>query len=133
MRLAGSREIQSFRGRFGYVPPRCATFHHRRWRFDGEGGPPILLVHGYMMNRSCMFAMYWRLQRLGYTVATRTSSIEALELFKTNPDRFDLVPGTGDRPPERLDLFLDLLLRNGREDGPRQGAAQEDAADTTAE
>jgi PAS domain S-box-containing protein len=31
------------------------------------------------------------LQRLGYTVATRTSSIEALELFKANPDRFDLV------------------------------------------
>jgi len=31
------------------------------------------------------------LQRLGYTVAARTSSIEALELFKTHPDRFDLV------------------------------------------
>jgi len=31
------------------------------------------------------------LQRLGYTVATRTSSIEALELFKANPNRFDLV------------------------------------------
>ena len=31
------------------------------------------------------------LQRLGYTVATRTSSVEALELFKANPDRFDLV------------------------------------------
>jgi PAS domain S-box-containing protein len=31
------------------------------------------------------------LERLGYTVATRTSSIEALKLFKTHPDRFDLV------------------------------------------
>jgi PAS domain S-box-containing protein len=31
------------------------------------------------------------LQRLGYTVATRTSSVEALELFKANPDRFDLI------------------------------------------
>jgi len=31
------------------------------------------------------------LQRLGYTVAARTSSIEALELFKMHPDRFDLV------------------------------------------
>jgi len=31
------------------------------------------------------------LQRLGYTVDTRTSSIEALELFRANPDRFDLV------------------------------------------
>ena len=31
------------------------------------------------------------LERLGYSVATRTSSIEALELFKANPHRFDLV------------------------------------------
>jgi PAS domain S-box-containing protein len=31
------------------------------------------------------------LQRLGYTVDTRTSSVEALELFRANPDRFDLV------------------------------------------
>jgi nitrogen-specific signal transduction histidine kinase len=31
------------------------------------------------------------LERLGYSVATRTSSIEALELFRANPNRFDLV------------------------------------------
>jgi PAS domain S-box-containing protein len=31
------------------------------------------------------------LSRLGYDVVTRTSSIEALELFKSQPDRFDLV------------------------------------------
>jgi two-component system cell cycle sensor histidine kinase/response regulator CckA len=31
------------------------------------------------------------LERLGYSVATRTSSIEALELFKVDPGRFDLV------------------------------------------
>ena len=31
------------------------------------------------------------LNRLGYHVETRTSSVEALELFKENPDRFDLV------------------------------------------
>jgi len=31
------------------------------------------------------------LQRLGYSVVCRTSSIEALELFKTRPDNFDLV------------------------------------------
>jgi len=31
------------------------------------------------------------LERLGYSVVTRTSSIEALELFKANPHRFDLV------------------------------------------
>jgi PAS domain S-box-containing protein len=44
------------------------------------------------------------LERLGYEVVTRTSSEEALELFKQEPDRFDLIitdmtmPGmTGDR------------------------------------
>jgi len=31
------------------------------------------------------------LESLGYDVETRTSSIEALELFKAQPDRFDLV------------------------------------------
>ena len=31
------------------------------------------------------------LKRLGYRVTTRTGSIEALEAFKANPDRFDLV------------------------------------------
>ena len=31
------------------------------------------------------------LERLGYQVTTRTSSLEALELFKAKPDRFDLV------------------------------------------
>ncbi len=31
------------------------------------------------------------LSRLGYDVVTRTSSLEALEAFRANPDRFDLV------------------------------------------
>jgi nitrogen-specific signal transduction histidine kinase/CheY-like chemotaxis protein len=31
------------------------------------------------------------LERLGYEVTSRTSSVEALELFKAQPDRFDLV------------------------------------------
>jgi hypothetical protein len=31
------------------------------------------------------------LERLGYSVATRTSSIEALELFKSDPGKFQLV------------------------------------------
>jgi PAS domain S-box-containing protein len=31
------------------------------------------------------------LERLGYSVAARTSSVEALELFKAQPDRYDLV------------------------------------------
>ena len=32
-----------------------------------------------------------RLERLGYQVETKTSSVEALELFRANPDQFDLV------------------------------------------
>jgi len=31
------------------------------------------------------------LERLGYQVTSRTSSIEALEAFRANPDKFDLV------------------------------------------
>jgi DNA-binding NtrC family response regulator len=31
------------------------------------------------------------LERLGYTVSERTSSFEALEAFRANPDRYDLV------------------------------------------
>ena len=31
------------------------------------------------------------LQRQGYAVSTRTSSVEALELFKSKPDEFDMV------------------------------------------
>ena len=49
------------------------------------------------------------IESLGYTVDSRTSSIEALELFRNNPDRFDLVitdmtmPGmTGDKLAQRL-------------------------------
>jgi PAS domain S-box-containing protein len=49
------------------------------------------------------------LERLGYSVATRTSSIEALELFKVDPNRFDLVitdivmPNlTGDRLAKKI-------------------------------
>ena len=49
------------------------------------------------------------LERLGYSVATRTSSIEALELFKADSDRFDLVitdivmPNmTGDKLAEKI-------------------------------
>lgn len=31
------------------------------------------------------------LERLGYQIQIRTSSIEALELFRSNPDRFDAI------------------------------------------
>jgi len=49
------------------------------------------------------------LERLGYEATTRTSSLEALELFRNNPDQFDLVitdmtmpKMTGDKLAEEL-------------------------------
>ena len=56
------------------------------------------------------------LERLGYTVAARTSSVEALELFKAQPNRFDLVitdivmPNmTGEKLAEKLmDIRADI-------------------------
>ncbi len=48
------------------------------------------------------------LERLGYSVTTRTSSIEALELFKTDPDRYDLVITDMTMP----NLTGDRLARN---------------------
>lgn len=44
----------------GWAPPFTP------WRHDPAGGPPILLVHGYTLNRACWLAAYWRLRRLGY-------------------------------------------------------------------
>ena len=55
------------------------------------------------------------LERLGYRVTTRTSSIEALEAFKAHPERFDLVVSdvtmpnmTGDQLAQEL-----LIVRPG--------------------
>ncbi len=43
------------------------------------------------MRNSNQFALQYMLQRLGYKVTTRTSSIEALEAFRVTSDKFDLV------------------------------------------
>ena len=63
------------------------------------------------------------LQRLGYEVVSRTSPIEALELFKAKPDHFDLVitdqtmPGmTGDalaREIRRLRSDIPVIICTG--------------------
>jgi len=58
------------------------------------------------------------LERLGYRVATRTSSVEALELFKADPHRFDLVitdivmPNmTGDKLAQKMmDVRADIPI-----------------------
>ncbi len=45
---------------FGWLPYTMPAF-------DVRGGPPILLVHGFAMNRSCWMSMTRRLRARGYT------------------------------------------------------------------
>ncbi len=52
------------------------------------GNERILFVDD---EESIVFVGRYRLERLGYKVETRTSPVEALELFRTNPDQFDLM------------------------------------------
>jgi len=51
------------------------------------------------------------LRRLGYDVVTRTSPIEALELFKANPKRFDLVISDQTMPGMRGDALASELMK----------------------
>ncbi|MBF0211577.1 MAG: response regulator [Desulfamplus sp.] len=52
------------------------------------GNERILLVDDEVVLITLQKAM---LERLGYHVTSRTSSIEALEAFRSNPDKFDMV------------------------------------------
>lgn len=51
------------------------------------------------------------LESLGYDVTTRTSSIEALDLFKTRPDKFDLVITDMTMPNMTGDILAGELIR----------------------
>ena len=51
------------------------------------------------------------LRRLGYEVTTRTSSIEALELFMVQPDKFDLVITDMTMPNMTGDEFASRLMK----------------------
>ena len=53
-----------------------------------RGKEKILLVDD---EKAMVDAIQPMIERLGYKVTARTSSIEALETFRANPDRFDLV------------------------------------------
>lgn len=52
------------------------------------GTEQILLVDD---EQSIIFMEKQMLERLGYSVVSRTSSVEALEAFRTNPDKFNMV------------------------------------------
>ncbi|OEU60441.1 MAG: hypothetical protein BBJ57_01975 [Desulfobacterales bacterium PC51MH44] len=53
-----------------------------------RGTEQILLVDD---EEAIAFMEKQMLERLGYSVVSRTSSVEALEAFRANPDKFDLV------------------------------------------
>ncbi|RLC24006.1 MAG: hypothetical protein DRH56_07035 [Deltaproteobacteria bacterium] len=61
-------------------PPEAATVPggHERILFVDDEAPLVEMVERILRN-------------MGYRVETRTSSIEALELFRAHPERFDLV------------------------------------------
>ncbi|MBW2357932.1 MAG: response regulator, partial [Deltaproteobacteria bacterium] len=82
-RIKEEKEMAEVESRPGVIP----TGHERILFVDDE---LVLVEIGKQM-----------LERLGYEVTTRTSSIEALELFKAKPDRFDLVI-TDMTMPDRL-------------------------------
>ncbi|MBW1765043.1 MAG: response regulator, partial [Deltaproteobacteria bacterium] len=50
------------------------------------------------------------LESLGYEITTRTSSLEALELFKTKPDKFDLVITDMTMPNMTGDYLTEKLI-----------------------
>ena len=51
------------------------------------------------------------LSKLGYQVTTRTSSIEALEDFKTTPDRFNLIISDMTMPSMTGDMLADEIIK----------------------
>ena len=75
------------------------------------------------------------LENLGYEVVARTSSVEALELFRTKPDQFDLVitdmtmPNmTGDRLAKELmkiNADIPIILCTGHSNGISEHKAKE--------
>lgn len=52
-----------------------------------------------------------RLERLGYQVETKTSPVEALELFRANPDQFDLVITDMTMPQMTGDHLVGKILK----------------------
>jgi CheY-like chemotaxis protein len=53
----------------------------------------------------------YRLERLGYQVETKTSPVEALELFRANPDQFDLVITDMTMPQMTGDQLAEKILK----------------------
>ncbi|MBF0304008.1 MAG: response regulator, partial [Desulfamplus sp.] len=72
------------------------------------GNERILLVDDEVVLITLQKAM---LERLGYHVTSRTSSIEALEAFRANPDKFDIVITDMTMPSMSGDKFALELIK----------------------
>ena len=93
--LKGKIFVESEPGRgssFYLYLPLFSTQYHEEERaadeFSPTGTERILVVDD---EQGITETMARRLTQLGYQVTTRTSSVEALELFRHKPDAFDLV------------------------------------------
>jgi CheY-like chemotaxis protein len=64
-------------------------------KIDIEPKPDLKMGHEHILlvddEKSVAEIEQRMLQRLGYQVTSRTNSMEALELFRSNPDAFDMV------------------------------------------
>jgi PAS domain S-box-containing protein len=104
----------------------------RRFKQIPTGSEEVLIVDDEIVMANTIKRM---LDRLGYKVTSRTSSLEALELFRNKPDRFDLVitdmtmpQMTGDKLSEALmEIRSDLpvILCTGYSEHISEGTAEE--------
>ncbi len=62
-------------------------------------------------EQSMVDAGQYRLERLGYQVETKTNPVEALKLFRANPDQFDLVITDMTMPQMTGDHLVEEILK----------------------
>jgi len=72
-----------------------------------RGTEQILLVDD---EEAIVFVEKQMLKRLGYTAVSHTSSVDALEAFRTDPDKFDLVISDMSMPNMTGDILVSELL-----------------------
>ena len=72
------------------------------------GNEKILFVDD---DKSIIYVGRYRLERLGYQVETKTNPVEALKLFRANPDQFDLVITDMSMPQMTGDQMIGEILK----------------------
>ncbi len=100
-----------------YLPMTAQTYREIEVPTENDfikGGERILFVD----DEPTIVKLQKRiLERLGYTVTTKTSSLEALETFRSTPDSFDLVI-TDMTMPEMTGDKLSMAIKDLRSDIP---------------